>query len=86
MTKEDLLRRGEVKYDTSCPFYKLLFYDLLHSSLYDHYCTLEHQWDLLHGVPIDYAFCEYEDHKSCPRFLRQKEREMERCFYTFSAD
>ena len=71
-----LLRKEEAKYDSSCPYYSLLWEDLLYGSpFYDHYCTLQFNIDI---AGSDYAFCDKENYNSCPVFLnemvkRQKE-------------
>ncbi len=67
-----LVRSEEAKYDRSCPYYKFLCQDILKSSYYDHYCTLEYQWDVLHGLPMDFEFCNQEEHNQCPRFLKEQ--------------
>lgn len=60
--------------DTSCPFYKWLWDDLLKSTEGDSYCTVEYQHDILHGGDIvDYALCNHDNHPSCPRCLGNRE-------------
>ena len=69
MSRQEEINKRERIHDSNCPHYKFLFEDVLHSSSADYYCTLDYQYDLLHGTPIDYAFCESGNYRNCHKFL-----------------
>jgi len=79
MGRQEENNKRERIHDSNCPHYKFLFEDVLHSSSTDHYCTLDHQYDLLHGTPIDFAFCGSKDYKECRKFLfnKREKRDLE---------